>query len=233
MANITFLSPVRAPGVIGAITIDARLSESHSYSNEIPSFPVEEGVNISDHIRTTPEKISISGIITNYVVPKKVVVNTPFYKRESEGQPEKSTEKKKTLEAFKSFLLQAGYDPDRQPGTWNRKEIKELTVVSSLKTYSNMYISSMEFPVSPANGTSLYFNIDLVQVRTVRSAYSKINNPSNVSRKSTDTKKKTIADQTASKSENGTVTAEENTPARSSTLARGAESVGIKVPVIR
>lgn len=50
---------------IGALTIEATLSENHSASSNITKYTVENGSNISDHIVNEPETITIEGFISN------------------------------------------------------------------------------------------------------------------------------------------------------------------------
>lgn len=49
-----------------AIQFDASVSETHTNSAEITQHPVEEGADISDHIRRLPEELSVNVIITNH-----------------------------------------------------------------------------------------------------------------------------------------------------------------------
>ena len=50
---------------IGALKIEATLSENHSASSNITKYTVENASNISDHIVNEPETITIEGFISN------------------------------------------------------------------------------------------------------------------------------------------------------------------------
>lgn len=50
---------------IGALELDALLTESTSLSSQITEYPVEDGTVISDHITQESEKLSLSGVITS------------------------------------------------------------------------------------------------------------------------------------------------------------------------
>jgi len=50
---------------IGDIEIDVTLHEKHEFTSEVTEFPIEDGSVISDHVITRPEKVSITGFITN------------------------------------------------------------------------------------------------------------------------------------------------------------------------
>lgn len=50
---------------IGAIFLDATISEDHEYSSRVTNFPVEEGRIISDNIILEPEILQVSGIVSD------------------------------------------------------------------------------------------------------------------------------------------------------------------------
>jgi hypothetical protein len=50
---------------INKIWIDCSVRESHGMTAQCTQFPVEEGANVTDHVRTQPETIHVEGIVTN------------------------------------------------------------------------------------------------------------------------------------------------------------------------
>jgi len=50
----------------GAVELDASLEESHTASNEVTQFPVEAGVDITDHVRRQPDRVVIRGVVTDH-----------------------------------------------------------------------------------------------------------------------------------------------------------------------
>jgi len=56
---------VSPPDIEPFFVSDVTLSEGHLVQNKITFFPVEEGGDIADHVRTEPRSISISGLITD------------------------------------------------------------------------------------------------------------------------------------------------------------------------
>jgi hypothetical protein len=50
---------------IGTIWIDVSVREHHALDAEVTDHPVEQGADISDHIRVNPETLQIDGIVTN------------------------------------------------------------------------------------------------------------------------------------------------------------------------
>ena len=55
---------IQSSGGIG-INLDAALSTNEDVSATVTDHPVEDGVNVADHIRDEPDKFSIEGIVTN------------------------------------------------------------------------------------------------------------------------------------------------------------------------
>jgi hypothetical protein len=51
---------------IGTIWIDVSLSETHSLSADVTEHPVEDGVNITDHVRPQPRTVQVEGLVTNH-----------------------------------------------------------------------------------------------------------------------------------------------------------------------
>jgi len=50
---------------LDVITVDATMNETHSMEAEVTEHPVEQGANISDHIRPKLKRYTIDGIISN------------------------------------------------------------------------------------------------------------------------------------------------------------------------
>ena len=51
---------------VGLVTLDASVSETHDKQAEVTAHPVELGSDVTDHIRRTPERLKISGVVTNH-----------------------------------------------------------------------------------------------------------------------------------------------------------------------
>lgn len=50
---------------VGAIALDATLSEDHQYSARVTNFPVENGLIVSDHIINDPIKLTVVGLVSD------------------------------------------------------------------------------------------------------------------------------------------------------------------------
>lgn len=53
------------PCSVNGIEFDALISESKSYSSEVPEYAVEDGYSVSDNISIKPLEIEITGYLTN------------------------------------------------------------------------------------------------------------------------------------------------------------------------
>lgn len=51
------------PKQIGPITIDVFSTEDHTRNNSITSYPIEDGSEITDHIRNEPISLNVTGMI--------------------------------------------------------------------------------------------------------------------------------------------------------------------------
>jgi hypothetical protein len=50
---------------IAGIWIDVSISEQHGSSAEVTRHPIEDGADVTDHVRILPDTISIEGLVTN------------------------------------------------------------------------------------------------------------------------------------------------------------------------
>lgn len=86
MAEVGVTFQTGSPTTIGALAIDALLSETSELSSKATEYAVEDGSPISDHVVLAPERLKISGWIT----PSDVQLMT------ADGRP-KMAEAKATL----------------------------------------------------------------------------------------------------------------------------------------
>lgn len=124
---------------IGAVELDASLNENHTASNQITRFPVERGVDITDHIRKQPDRVSITGVITDH----------PIHLGGAAGNPNRSGD------AYGAFL-------DMINGA------QLVAVVTTLRTYFNMGIESMVVPRDVSRGNSIEVTLNFVEVNTAQ-----------------------------------------------------------------
>ncbi len=101
---------------VGAVELDASLNETHSSSVDVTQHPVEDGADITDHVRIKPETISITGVVTN----TPLIFLASF--RESPTRAEEA------YETMRELLR------NREP----------ISVITTLRQYDNMILTNMQ-----------------------------------------------------------------------------------------
>jgi hypothetical protein len=131
---------------VGVVQFDASVSEVHTDEMEITDHPVEEGSDISDHIRKMPITIEMNGVITNnpIVFLASVRAKSPVTTDISTTQDRVGT----------------GYDKLR--------EIQEsgelIDVATSLRDYNNMVIQSLSISRDVSTGNILDATLTLREI---------------------------------------------------------------------
>jgi hypothetical protein len=168
MANLGTVFKIPTKAQIGFLKLDASLSENHVRSAEVTENEVEDGVVISDHVRLSPRTLNIEGFISS--VPVSVLglgVSTDdilgtakdfLQSNESSG--------------FTGLVKNAVRTPKEAYDYLDDLMEKRIpfSVVTALKRYENMIITNLSAPRSASNGDSLYFNIELKQIKIVKSS---------------------------------------------------------------
>lgn len=131
---------------VGVVQFDASVSETHSRECQLTDHPVEDGVTITDHIRRTPEKIDVTGIVTNHPIIFLA-----------------------SLQAVSPLTNDLSPVTDRAELAY--AELREsmdrgdlMTVVTSLREYENMAITSMSVTRDAPNGNVLNCTLSLREV---------------------------------------------------------------------
>ncbi len=150
MAVLEVIFGVPTLAQIGVLTLDASLEETHTSASEVTEHPVEEGTNISDHIRRLPETLVINGVVTNH----------PLFLLPSFTAPSPIQGDNLTL----SDRVKAAYD--------KLKEIHDagtvVKVVTSLRDYTNMAITGFSVLRNAASGDVLNATISMREILTAR-----------------------------------------------------------------
>lgn len=146
MALLSLIFGDKVKARVGLVELDASLSESHSMSATVTEHPVEEGADIAYHIRRQPDAITISGIVSD----------TPLVFLASAQAPSPIVDD----------LTRA---PDRVDLAY--AELQRLMndgelvdVVTSLRTYENMALTSLSVTRDVSNGNVLNATMSLRQV---------------------------------------------------------------------
>ena len=129
---------------IRSIDLDATLDEAHDWSNEVTSNPVETGAPITDHVIEKPDKLTITGLITNS--PLHGALAGQYFGGETQSQRIQTV-----FEAIYELV--------------KRGEV--VTVYTRHAVYNNMIIQSVNIPRSAAIGEAIEFKMDLINIRMV------------------------------------------------------------------
>lgn len=131
------------------LTIDATIQQTHPRSVEVTRHPVEEGADITDHLRFEPRRLTLQCVISQTAYEAGTIGTNPLT-----GQPE---------------LLSPEPAKNRHKAAFDRIEAamraRELvTVQTGLAVYRNMAIKSFA-PVREARtGFDLVFPLELEEV---------------------------------------------------------------------
>lgn len=170
MATVNILFQ-KTKAAIGALVLDVSLTESHAAEVEVTEHPVETGANISDHARPKPETLVIEGLVSNTPLPAPGDPTQNVSLKDSRGQVigQATTSSKQDLsragEAYRDLL-----------DLKNSSEL--LTVVTALRTYTNMKITNLTVPRDARTGQALRFSCTLKEVRLASSRTVTVTLPS-------------------------------------------------------
>jgi hypothetical protein len=133
---------------------DCTVSISHDFSNTVTEHPVETGVSFSDHIQLKNNRFTVSGIFGQY-----------------------------GLNDYQADTLSRGLDRIQQAYKFLRRlrdERLTFTLVSKYETYYDCVVESLNLPVSAESSNSLYFDMQVVQIRTASTESINLVKTSNV-----------------------------------------------------
>ncbi|NJR73233.1 MAG: hypothetical protein HC773_05175 [Scytonema sp. CRU_2_7] len=156
----------RVGGKIGALQLDATLSEDHAYQNEVSQFPVENGDTIVDNIRKLPEQITINGLVTNSPVNVTFTDITNIVDGVSNKQESRTIERDDTptrVETAQNILLRIS----GRVIHGNQVQPEIVDIVTGLRVYKNMAMTSLKINRTGATGQALNFTADFLQVKSV------------------------------------------------------------------
>jgi hypothetical protein len=136
---------------VGVIQFDCSVEEVHTQEAEATNHAVEDGSEITDHIRALPIGLQLQGIITDtpIVFLASLRATSPLTTDVLPAQNRVDIAFKK-LEELK-----------------NNGEL--IDVVTTLKTYSNMFISSISVTRNSQSGNILNVGIGLKEIRIAKS----------------------------------------------------------------
>lgn len=181
----------------GNIELDAALDETHDWSAEATSNPVEDGAPITDHVIEKSDKLRIKGFVTD----------TPLIASQSiTGKINNSDGGSRTQPVFDLLyrLLKL-----REP----------MTVYTKYKTYDNMIMTDLQIPRASGQGEAIEFTAEFLNIRKV--ATQVVDVPKGINSKKTAKTSKALGNKTELQKNSGKKQAATvQTEKQSSTLSR-------------
>lgn len=133
---------------IDGYEIDAVPSEDHSFASEVTSHPVEEGADITDHVRAQPITVSLDCVVSDTPVGEMATRRGDV---DADGVP-------MARPSSVAFERLVAIRDARQP----------VVVETALHVYRDMVLQSLSVPRAVGNGDALRFRATFVQVKLVK-----------------------------------------------------------------
>lgn len=134
---------------INGYAIDAALSEDHDHEAEVTEFPVEQGGNITDHVRIKPIQVTIKGVVSDTPIGAVAAIRDAANVTIGDGDVGDAVLPSVEALAFLRATFEAG---------------KEITIETSIKTYDDMIMERLSIPQSAETGEALMFTATFKQI---------------------------------------------------------------------
>ena len=144
MSDITFIiANKKSTSNISGVKYftDCTVSIDHNFRNTITSYPIEEGANVSDHTTTNNNVFTVSGVFTPYSFNR---------------YPEDTLSYDDRVNDAYQFLMKLR----------NNREV--FTLVSKYDVYPDCVVSNLSIPVTPDDGGTLIFEMEITQIRRAK-----------------------------------------------------------------
>ncbi len=133
--------------VINGYEVDVFTSEEHSHPAEVTEFPVEDGADVSDNIRSRPVTVTVEGYVSDTPIGRMAEL------RDSGSVPGN--------ECYQRLL------DVRESG-------EPVTLITSLGTFTNMALEDLSVPRSSDDGAGLRFSARFKQIKLAKNERSTI-----------------------------------------------------------
>lgn len=130
--------------VIDGFEIDAEVTSDPAFDSAVTEHPVEDGANLTDHVRALPIVLSIEGVVTN----------TPIGTIAERRGDVDSDGTLVHLPADDALAWMLAIRDRREP----------VTVLTSLRSYDNMVMQSFSAPRNASTGDALRFKATFKQI---------------------------------------------------------------------
>lgn len=154
------------------LQLDAGISERHSYRNRVTKYPVEEGLDITDHIKQEPESFVLEGIVSN-----SPIAQIPFL---SDYNAIVNQGNDRVMSSYEALLLIAGRKMVKEPtmtGADENTATKPLVVdiAANLRVFNDMVIEDLDFDFDAKTGDALPFKATACRIVKVSTSETTIN----------------------------------------------------------
>lgn len=133
--------------IIGGFLIDVAPTEGHNYDSASTDHPIEDGADITDHIRVLPDRITIEGIVSN----------TPIGEVKSIRDNE-SPFAGEILPASDALAYLKQLRENREP----------VEVETSLGKHENMVLINLSVPRNTSTGDSFRFRAEFKEAQIIK-----------------------------------------------------------------
>lgn len=134
---------------INGYPIDAALSEDHDHEADVTEFPVEQGGNVTDHVRIKPAQVTIKGVVSDTPIGAIATIRDASNVTLGDGDVGNAVLPSDEARAFLVATFEAG---------------EEITIETSRKTYENMIMEKLSIPEGGDVGEALMFTASFKQI---------------------------------------------------------------------
>ena len=145
---------------LNLLTLDACLSQDHEYKNKVTSYPVENGLDVSDHVRQEPDELKIEGVISD----------TPDGVDSVDGSYSDS--------AYKALCAVAGRDYVSTETAVIKNEYPApiiVDVIVKYRVFTDMILETLSVPRTTTTGDSINFTAHFKKFRKADVSLATIN----------------------------------------------------------
>lgn len=155
-------SMIGMDNLAGGITFDLITEESHKLENDVTTHAVEEGADVTDHIRNKLRTGSITGLISNFSLFASERVSTAAVSLLQGGSLE-DVKKDRVQKAYE-FLVEL----------WKKRV--PIDIVTVMQVYRNVAITEIEISRDGETGDAQSFQISFqeMNIKKLRIARSEI-----------------------------------------------------------
>jgi len=135
--------------LLGELSVDAVIRESHEFKAKVGEHPSESGQNFCDHVALSPTTLQIEGVISN--TPMTLLGLT-------------------AVRSFDNFIHKRSNDLVDQAfkkleDIFTQRE--PITITTSLKDYENMVLESLSIERNAQMSSSMHFKATAKQIRLI------------------------------------------------------------------